>query len=83
MLLLLPPRLGSHVAAYQLTPLDDVPLRPEDVHTLERAIAFGQEEMCRLFRALGAASQLLQRERDMLIELWPRNMISGFCKGDA
>ena len=69
---------------YQLIPLGGIPLRPEDVHVLERAIALSQEEMCRLFRALGAASQLLQKERDQLVELWPRSMIpSGPYKGGA
>ena len=63
--------------SHQLVPLGVMPLRPEDVHALERAIAVGQEEMCRLFRALSAVSQLLQRERNQLIELWPRSMISG------
>ncbi|PIL37209.1 hypothetical protein GSI_00902 [Ganoderma sinense ZZ0214-1] len=71
-------------ARFWLVPLGGAPLRPEDVHALERAIAVGQEEMCRLFRALSAASQLLQRERDQLIELWPRSMISGgSCKSGA
>ncbi len=78
-----PARGLTLLGSYQLIPLGGVPLRPEDVHALERAIALGQEEMCRLFRALSAASQLLQRERDQLVDLWPRSMIPGACRGGA